>query len=143
MRFRWSALAVFVLALVLMPRDGQAQGTARKAVVTVKQNYPNPFNPETRGEFEIGCTDVGAQYRVSVKIYNLLMQSVATPVLQGGKASVAGGTALTNVLLPCGQFTWYWNGNYQNTRKEAASGVYILVVDVSGQRVTRTMTNAK
>ena len=88
MRFRWSALAVVVLALVLMPRDGLAQGTAQKAVVTVKQNYPNPFNPETRGDFGIGCTDAGVRHRVSVRIYNLLMQSVTTPVLQGGTGSV-------------------------------------------------------
>ena len=143
MRYRWSALAGIVLALVLMPRDGLAQKSAPKAVVTVKQNYPNPFNPETRGVFEIGCPDLSVQYRVSVKVYNLLMQPVATPVLQGGKGSVAGGSPLTNVLLPCGQYTWYWNGNYLNTSKEAASGLYLLVVDVNGVKTTRTMTNAK
>jgi hypothetical protein len=142
MRFRWSAL-VIVLALGLMPRDGKAQRSAPKPVVTAKQNYPNPFNPKTWGDFEIGCPDLGAQFRVSVKIYNLLMQPVATPVLQGGKGSVAGGSPLTNVLLPCGQYTWYWDGNYQNSSKEAASGVYILIVDVNGQKVTRKMTIAK
>ena len=143
MRFRWSALAVVVLALVLMPRDGFAQGNAQKTVVTVQQNYPNPFNPETRGEFGIGCTDGGVQHRVSARVYNLLMQPVTTPVLQGGTGSVAGGQPLENVLLPCCQYTWYWNGKYQRTSKEAASGVYLLVVEVDGQRATKKMTIAK
>ena len=143
MRFRRSALIVSVLALGLMPRDGLAQGDKQKAVVSVKQNYPNPFNPETRGDFGIGCTGASVQYRVSVKIYNLLMQPVSTPVLQGGTGSVAGGQPLENVLLPCGQYTWYWNGNYQRTSKEAASGVYLFVVEVNGARTSRKMLIAK
>lgn len=146
MRFRWLALPVAVLALGLMPRDGVAQGSAQKVVVTRSQNYPNPFNPETKAAFGIdaqSCTPGGRLHRVTVKIYNLLMQPVATPVLQGGAGSVAGGQPLENVLLPCGQYTWYWNGNYRGTSKEAASGVYLVVYNVDGQTSTLRIMNAK
>jgi hypothetical protein len=146
MRFRASALAVLVLAFGLMPRDGFAQGTAQKPVIEAKQNYPNPFNPETRATFTIDlatCTPGGPLHRVSVTIYNLLMQRVAIPVLQGGAGSVAGGQPLDRVLLPCGQYTWYWNGNYQGTSREAASGVYLVILDVDGQKATKKIMNAK
>ena len=146
MRFRASALAALVLILGLMPRVGFAQGTAQKPVIGTKQNYPNPFNPETWAEFSIDlatCAPGGPLHRVSVTIYNLLMQRVAIPQLQGGAGSVAGGQPLENVLLPCGQYTWYWNGRYQGTSKEAASGVYLVIIDVDGQKATRKMMNAK
>ena len=140
MRYRWSALAV-VLTLVFMPRVGIAQSgsTAQKAPVAVlKQNYPNPFNPHTEGNFLIGdfpsCTDGGKLHRVSLKIYNILGQLVKVPQLQGGTGTVAGGQALENVLLPCGQYSWYWDGHYRSTEQEVASGVYILIVDVDGTK---------
>jgi hypothetical protein len=149
MRYRWSALAL-VLTLVLMPRVGSAQssGTTQKAPGrTLKQNYPNPFNPETRGPFEIlgepACPEGGKLHRVTLKIYNILMQEVAVPVLQGGTGSVAGGQPLDRVSLPCGQYTWYWNGNYRRTGQEAASGVYILVVDVDGHKESLKMSVKK
>jgi|SRR5579862_3039653 len=146
MRLRWSALVVLVLTLGLMPRDGFAQGTAQKVEIGTKQNFPNPFNPETRAEFTIDlatCTSGGPLHKVSVKIYNLVAQLVAIPVLQGGTGSVAGGQPLLNVLLPCGQYTWYWNGNYQGTSKEAASGVYLVSYEIDGQRKTIKIMNAK
>ena len=146
MRYRWLAL-VAVLTLVLMPRFGQAQSatTPQKAPsVTLGQNYPNPFNPETRGAFEVtgapSCPEGGKQHRVTLRIYNILMQVVAVPQLQGGTGSVAGGQLLENVLLPCGQYTWYWNGFYRLTGQEAASGVYILIADVDGRKTSMKMT---
>ncbi|MDA1081264.1 MAG: hypothetical protein O2973_06240 [Gemmatimonadetes bacterium] len=57
MRIRWSALAVIVLTLVLMPRVGQSQVTQpeqKKSVVSMGQNFPNPFNPESRIQFTVG-----------------------------------------------------------------------------------------
>jgi hypothetical protein len=146
MRYRWLALAV-VLTLVLMPRAGFAQSAGppqkEKSAVALRQNYPNPFNPETWGVFEVkgipACPDGGKQHRVTLKIYNILMQLVAVPVLQGGTGSVAGGQALNNVSLPCGQYTWYWNGNYPGGQ-EASSGVYILIADVDGSRLHIKMT---
>ena len=147
MRFRWAALAV-VLTLALMPQLGKAQGTStgtsKRPAVTVGQNYPNPFNPETRGKFDIPCSnDPSVQSRVSVTIYNLLAQLVAVPVLQGGTGNVAGGQPLQNVLLTCGQYVWYWNGNYRNTNNEVSSGIYMYVIEVDGQRTVKKMLVTK
>ena len=145
MRSRWSALAL-VLTLVLMPRDGLAQAAtpAQKApTARLDQNYPNPFNPETRIPFTVGefpaCAEGGKQYRVSLRIYNILSQLAAVPVLQGGSGSVAGGQPLENVLLPCGQYTAYWNGNYLGTSQEVASGIYVYALEVDRQRAVKKM----
>ncbi len=137
MRYRWSALVV--LALVFMPRVGSAQSQSaapKQTEIRQRQNYPNPFNPETWGTFGVEgtqCADRGGQHRVSVRIYNILMQVVAVPQLQGGTGGVAGGQPFEKLLLPCGQYTWYWNGFYA-TGKEAPSGVYIVIVDVDGRK---------
>ena len=125
-----------------MPRVGSAQAgatPAKKPVAKLGQNYPNPFNPETRIPFSVGgypdCTDPSHQYKVSLKIYNGLMQLVSVPVIQGGAGNVAGGQPLQNVLVPCGQYVAYWNGNYLSTSKEAASGVYIAALAVDGEKL--------
>jgi len=150
MKTRWLALAV-VLTLALMPRDGRAQSTGdsrAKQAGSLRQNYPNPFNPETRSDFWVDEACVkgqSTQHKVSVKIYNILSQLVAVPVLQGSAGSVAGGQRLENVLLPgCATYTWFWNGNYDRTSQEAASGVYVVVLEVDGKRVDiKRMLNAK
>jgi hypothetical protein len=144
MRFRWSA-PIVVLTLILMPRVGFAQtATAPKSsAAKLDQNYPNPFNPETRIPFSIGgypnCTDPSHQYKVTLRIFNGLMQLVAVPVIQGGAGNVAGGQPLQNVLVPCGQYVAYWNGNYLNTSKEASSGVYLYMLEVDGQKLVKKM----
>src|SRR5258707_2207660 len=103
MRYRWSAL-IAVLTLILMPRVGFSQSATgtNAPVAKIGQNYPNPFNPETRVPFTVGgfptCTDPTHQYKVSLRIYNALMQLVAIPVIQGGAGNVAGGQPLQNVL---------------------------------------------
>jgi hypothetical protein len=147
MRFRLSAL-MLVLTLGLMPRDGSAQSAAqKKSPVTLGQNYPNPFNPEMWMPFTVGdypsCLDGGKQYKTSLKILNVLGQLVKVPILQGGVGNVAGGQPLQNVLLPCGQYTAYWDGNYLNTSKEVASGVYIYVIEVDGTRVVKKALSVK
>jgi hypothetical protein len=146
MRYRWSALAL-VLTLVLMPRVGKSQGTQPqkpKSVVSMGQNYPNPFNPETRIPFAVGdpptCTDSGRQHVVSLKVFNLLAQLVAVPVLQGGPEA---GQPLNGIKLSCGQYTAYWNGNYLDTSREVASGVYLYRLEVDGKVIVKKMFVAK
>lgn len=152
MRIRRSAQLFAVLTLVLMPRVGKAQSAQpdpqqKKPVVSLGQNYPNPFNPESRIPFTLGdyptCADGGKQYRVTLKIFNLLAQVVAYPLLEGSSGGVAGGQRLENVLLPCGQYTAYWNGKYLGTSKEAASGVYYWQIIADGQSQIRRSLVAK
>src|SRR3989475_12866769 len=101
-------------------------------LVELKQNYPNPFNPATTIPFTLNgdLFANGHRPRVSLKIYNVLAQLVAVPILQGT------GEDLDNLELTCSTadgcaYSAYWDGNVRNTSQQAASGVYIyqLVVD--------------
>lgn len=148
MKHGWAALAACVLTLgALAPRSAMAQGppttpagTDRKAGLELGQNFPNPFNPSTTIPFAIGdypsCSDGGRQYRVSLKIYNLLAQLVAVPILQGDPAP---GQAVQNLILRCGQYTAFWNGNYLATTQEVASGVYLYRLEVDGKVLVKKM----
>lgn len=116
------------------------QTTTPPPTVELKQNYPNPFNPATTIPFTLGG-DVfanGHRPRVSLRIYNVLAQLVAVPILQGS------GQALEDLELTCGNpggcdFTAYWDGKVLNSDREAASGVYIFQLVVDGRRYTRKM----
>jgi len=152
MKHLWGALLVLALS-AFMPSHLSAQGVstqtnrARGAGLELGQNYPNPFNPETRIPFTIGegagCTDPSRLYRVSLRIYNVLAQPVAVPVLQGGTGNVAGGEALDRLLLTCNQYTAYWDGKDSRTQQEAASGVYLYRLEVDGKAVVKKMLVSK
>jgi hypothetical protein len=150
MKLRWGALLVVLVLSALMPRVLTAQGERspareRKPGV-LKQNYPNPFNPETRIPFTIGdekCEDPGRQYKVSLRIYNILSQLVAIPILQGGTGGVAGGQPIVNVMLTCGDYVAYWDGKYLATRKEVASGVYLYELRIDASSVVKRMLVTK
>lgn len=151
MKLGWAALTTVLVLSVLMPRAAAAQQTTpqpppsrgRNAGFGLGQNYPNPFNPETTIPFTIGdppaCTDPARQYRVTLRIYNLLAQLVAVPVLQGSAGDVAGGQPLENVMLTCKQYTAYWNGKYRNTDREVASGIYLYRLEVDGKAIVKKM----
>jgi hypothetical protein len=141
-------MLVLVLS-ALMPRVVMAQGNqtpGQKKAGALKQNYPNPFNPETRIPFTVGdekCEDPGRQFKVSLRIYNILSQLVAIPVLQGGTGGVAGGVKLVNVMLTCGDYVAYWNGKYDGTRNEVASGVYLYELRIDASSMVRRMLVTK
>lgn len=145
MKLRWAAL-VGVLALsVGAPRRAAGQGTAaagdRSTVAVLGQNYPNPFNPTTTIPFSVGdapaCSDQSRIHRVTLRIYNVLAQLVAIPILQGTSGNA--GQPLENVQLSCGQYTAYWNGMYLNSNREVASGVYLYRLEVDGKMLVRKM----
>ncbi len=140
---------LFVLALLAVPASttaaqGQQSSRDNRTGSELRQNTPNPFNPETRIAFSVGgfpnCVDPSRQYRVSLKIFNLLAQQVAVPVLQGG---VSAGQPLQNVFLTCGEYTAYWDGKVSGSDREAASGVYAYRLEVNGSPITRKMTIRK
>lgn len=145
MKLRWAAPFLLVLALgALVPAALTAQDTTqtqqparRRASGGLEQNYPNPFNPETRIPFNVGdypaCKDPNRLYRVTLRVYNLLAQQVAVPVLLGAEGGVYGGQPIENLQLPCRRYVAYWNGKYQNTDREVASGIYIYRLEIDGR----------
>ena len=75
-----SGLAPGVLAQALPGDTGPVE--EQESGFTLGQNYPNPFNPETRIPFDLNevlFTDGGTAV-VSVRIYNVLQQFVASPL---------------------------------------------------------------
>src|SRR6202171_2723083 len=114
MKHLWRALLIVLVLSAFMPSRSAAQGGlntsggGQGAGLQLGENSPNPVNQDTRIPFVVGdaqgCTDSGRQHRVSLRIYNLLAQQVAVPVLQGGVGNVAGGELLENLLLTCSQY---------------------------------------
>jgi hypothetical protein len=143
---RWAALGLVLALGAIIPSAASAQ-PSRRSGVTLGQNYPNPFNPETNIPFGLGgapdCTEPGRTFRVTVRVFNVLAQPIATPILRGGAGGVAGGQPLENVLLPCGDYVAFWDGRGRDGQ-EVASGVYLYRIEVDGrQALVKKMFVAK
>ncbi len=149
MKHRWAVVMVCMLTIgTLRSNTAAAQETPpaptpqreRTPGFELGQNYPNPFNPSTTIPFVIGdypaCTDAARQYRVTLRVYNVLAQLVAIPILQGEPAP---GQSVQNLLLACGRYTAYWNGNYLTTSREVASGIYLYQIQVDGRATVKKM----
>jgi hypothetical protein len=135
MKLFWCALAMWLGGGLLA---GQA---TPPPLVELKQNYPNPFNPATTIPFTLNGAVFadGHHPKVSLKIYNVLAQLVAVPLLQGtGEALTELELTCANASQPC-EFWAYWDGKVLNTDREAASGVYIYQLIVDGKRFTKKM----
>jgi len=149
MKHLWRALSVVLVLGAFMPSRSAAQGSSPQtgggqgAGLQLGQNFPNPVNQDTRIRFVISdaqeCTDSGRQHRVSLRIYNLLAQQVAVPVLQGGVGNSAGGEPLESLLLTCGEYTVYWDGKYSQTGEDVASGIYLYRLEVDGKVLVKKM----
>ena len=138
-RHAWAVLGLGVLAVGVEARAAWSQQGTPPAI-QLKQNYPNPFNPATTIPFSLGAEMFSGGHRptVSLKVYNVLAQLVAVPILQGT------GEPLDNVQLSCASttscdFSAYWDGNVLNSGRQAASGVYIYQLVVDGKRFTKKM----
>jgi hypothetical protein len=151
MKHLWRALLIVLALSAFMPGRSAAQGTqpqsgrGQGAGFELKQNYPNPVTQDTRIRFAVGgdqdCTDSGRQHRVSLRIYNLLAQLVAVPVLQGGVGNAGGGEPLENLLLTCSteDYVAYWNGKSSQTGEDVASGIYLFRLEVDGKVLVKKM----
>ncbi len=153
MKVRWAALWA-VLALGVLVPVAAAQGTQgaqaappapppppRSPGFELGQNNPNPFNQATVIPFTLGdaptCTDAGREYRVTLRIFNVLAQLVAIPTLQTGE--LASGQPVVSLALKCGNYTAFWSGNYLNTTQPVPPGVYLYRIEVDGRAVARKM----
>lgn len=104
--------------------------------VELRENYPNPFFPATTIPFVIHpevCLR-GHQPLVSLRIYNVLVQVVAIPVLQDST-----GQRLDRIHLSCGEYLAYWDGKFLDGQREVSPGVYYYQLNVDGQRYTGKM----
>ena len=137
------AWALFSLGLLLSaPSVLEAQQDRPTQAVRLGRNYPNPFNPETTIPFELdpALFEDGRQPAVSLRIYNVLAQLVAIPILQGS------GEPLDNVQIEwngTGRYSAYWDGRIRDSDREAPSGVYVYQLLVDGQSFTERMTIIK
>jgi hypothetical protein len=139
-RHAWAMVGLGVLAVGVGAKAAWGQHGAPPATVELKQNYPNPFNPATTIPFSLGADLFSGGHRptVSLKVYNVLAQLVAVPILQGT------GETLDNVELSCAgpsscDFSAYWDGTVLNSGRQAASGIYIYQLVVDGRRFTKKM----
>ena len=103
---------------------------------SVRQNYPNPFNSQTTIRYTIGAGgfvtfeeafEELVAYDVSIKIYNLLGQEVAT--------------LINKPQLP-GHYSVTWNGR-NNYGKTVATGLYIYQVILGDKVFHEKMTVLK
>ncbi len=135
-RIAWAVVSLGLL--MVAPAVAHAQNDT---AVQLRRNYPNPFNPETTIPFALSPAlwDDGTAPVVSIRIYNILAQLVAIPILQ------QSGEILENVSLiwnGTGEYSAYWDGKNRNGR-EAASGVYIYQLIVDGKVYQKKMTIVK
>ena len=139
----WAGLVLLGL-LGSVPGAVRAQDAAPDVKASLGRNYPNPFNPETFIPFRLApeLFTGGQRPVVSLKIYNVLAQLVAVPIVQGS------GERLDNASLSwngTGDYIAYWDGKFQSTEREAASGVYVYQMVVQwvqdGKTHTKTSSN--
>ena len=130
-------LALFVLTsapgVSAQGADGAEPNRQQESGFTIGQNYPNPFNPETRIPFELleGLFVDGRTAIVSIRIYNVLQQFVATPTALNHPLGQAPLVDLE--YTSTGRYEAYWNGLDQFGR-EVASGIYFVQLTVNGER---------
>ncbi len=98
-------------------------------LVELRENYPNPFFPATTIPFYVhpSLCERGQQPLVSLKIYNVLVQVVAIPVLMSEKGKE--GRRLDNIRIRCGEYQAFWDGRYQDRKRAVAAGRVLLSVD--------------
>ena len=132
---RWAALCLVLgLCAGLAGKSAGQQDTTQarnQKKGTLGQNYPNPFRAETRLPFSINeCTSADHQAFVTLRVYNVLAQVVATPLLE------ESGKPVLNVALPCGAtYVAVWDGRVNNGRRASPSGVYVFQLLVNGKPV--------
>jgi hypothetical protein len=148
---RLSRLLAVCLAVV-MPTVLSAQAPANPAQPPVKlradgfdlgQSSPNPTAGETRFPFFVGdppaCRDARRQYRVSLRIFNLLAQEVAVAQLAGPNGELDGARRLNGVMLTCRQYQAYWDGRVQGTQRDAPDGIYLYRLEVNGRAAVKKL----
>lgn len=135
------SLGILLLALGVSPDAVHAQTDPgqTQSGFSLEQNYPNPFNPETRIPFSLGESLFvdGRPVRVTIRIYNVLRQFVASPTALGHTRGE--GLPIEDLEFDTpGRFEAYWDGT-DRSGAQVASGVYFVQLVVNGQAQVRKM----
>ena len=103
------------------------------------RNYPNPFNPDTRIPFDLfeGVFPEGRPANVTIRIFNILRQYVASPTALGHPAGDGTPIADLEYTSP-GHYEAHWDGR-DRSGSYVVSGVYILEFTVNGRSQVRRM----
>ncbi|HWA57071.1 MAG TPA: T9SS type A sorting domain-containing protein [Gemmatimonadales bacterium] len=131
---RWVGCALVLLAGVAGSAFAQERPPPR---VDLHDNYPNPFFPSTTIPFVLSpeLCERGHQPLVSLKIYNVLVQVVAVPILLN-----SNGERLDGLRLRCGAHEAFWDGKLlEGNNRELTQGVYYAQLTVDGERYTLKM----
>ncbi len=109
----------------------------------LEQNYPNPFNPETKIPFILNedLFNDGTSVVVSIRIFNVLQQFIATPTALNHARGEAAPVTDLGYASP-GRYEAHWDGRDQAGR-HVASGVYFIQLVVDGRSQVRKMFVAK
>lgn len=149
MRRRVCVLSALLALLPLVPSPTLAQqaggggASGQEAGFRLEQNYPNPFNPETRIPFVLGegAFPDGRPAVVTIRVYNVLVQHVATPTALSHPMGDGVPVQDLEYTFP-GRYEAYWDGrDFQGN--PVASGIYVLQLVVNGQQSIRRMFVAK
>jgi len=130
----WLGCALVLLVGVADAASAQERPPPR---VDLHENYPNPFFPSTTIPFVLNpeLCERGHQPLVSLKIYNVLVQVVAVPVLLN-----SNGERLDGLRLRCGSHEAFWDGKLLDGKnRELTQGVYYAQLTVDGERYTLKM----
>jgi hypothetical protein len=115
------------------------RGSRQNSGFELRQNYPNPFNPETRIPFSLGeeLFSDGEPVVVTIRIYNVLQQLVASPTALNNPGGDGFPVADMEYETP-GDYEAYWDGR-DDAGNQVASGIYILELVVNGESRVRKM----
>ena len=131
MRYAWAILGLGLLMV-------EVQGGSRSLVAQTPtfESQQNRFNPATTIPFKVSGELFLKGHRpvVSLRIYNVLAQLVAIPILRGTDKPLDSLALSCPTTFGC-RYNAYWDGYVAG--KPAASGVYIYQLVIDGRRVTK------
>jgi hypothetical protein len=133
-RYAWALLG---LGLWVAGAEGGSRWASGQAT-PAQQSRTNLFNPATTIPFRVSGELFLKGHRpvVSLRIYNVLAQLVAIPILRGTDKPLDSLALSCPTAMGC-KYNAYWDGSVGNTGKPAARGIYIYQLVIDGKRVTR------
>ena len=113
--------------------------SAQASGFDLQQNYPNPFNSETTIPFILhdGLFAEGRPALVSIRIFNVLTEAVASPVALGHPSGEEVELIELEYTQP-GTYEAFWDGTDQSGR-EVDSGIYFVQLKVNGRLELRRL----